>query len=84
MSLAGKISRSGVLFIERRGNLTEQICPYGRVKNCSHHCPLFGEPFWDERAGCVVLGLCGKVFIMFDRFVDERRKPNKETQEKES
>lgn len=80
MSFGGKITRDGVLYIERHGFLVEQICPYNSANNCSHHCPLFGEPFRDSKFTCI--NLCGRVLIRFDRFKDERRKPNNRTKEK--
>ena len=76
MSVKGKIDQSGVLYIARAGRLVEQICPYGEFKNCSHHCPLFGEPFWHSRFNAPALSLCGKLVIIFDCFVDERQFPN--------
>lgn len=75
MAVVGKIDRSGVLYIARAGRLVEQICPHGG-QNCSHHCPLFGEPFWHEQFDRVGISLCGRVIVMFDGFVDERMIPN--------
>ena len=69
--IRGKIDRKGVLFIERAGVLVEQICPLGEMKNCGHHCPLFGEPFRKSH-GKIGMSLCGKILIIFDGFIDER------------
>lgn len=74
-SLSGKIDKTGVLYISRCGRLVEQICPVSGM-SCSHHCPMFGEPFWDEARQVIGIGLCGKMIITFDRFRDERENPN--------
>ena len=70
--LRGKIDNCGNLYIERAGRLmVEQLCPYGEMKNCGHHCPLFGEPFVDKFGKWSLL-ICGKVVVVFDAFLDER------------
>lgn len=66
-----KFDKTGVLFIERAGRMIEQLCPYGYFKHCSHHCPLLGEPFLGKN-NCMNLIICGKLFLAFDVFIDER------------
>lgn len=82
MAVHGKIDSCGVLYIERAGILTEQICPHGEMKNCGHHCPLFGEPFINRDGRWSVM-LCGRVFVIFDGFLDERRIPNNGEQDED-
>lgn len=77
MGLGGKIDAGGVLYIDRAGRLMEQLCPYsnfGAQHNCSHFCPMFGEPI-RRQDGRTILSLCGKFAIVFDRFLDERQTP---------
>ncbi len=41
-----KIDPSGYLHIMRGKVMEKQFCPYApRPIECSHHCPLFGEPY---------------------------------------
>ena len=79
MSLAVKIDKTGVLYISRAGRFVEQLCPYGESKNCSHHCPQFGEPFYVADKKCWNMILCGRFVIMFEQFLDERQNPNNES-----
>lgn len=83
MSFGGKIDRNGVLYIQRADMLVEQMCPYGQVgnlHNCSHQCPMFGEPF-RRQDGRWMMTLCGKFGIVFDRFLDERTLEDNEENE---
>ena len=72
-----KINREGLLWIERKGVMKEQICPYCssamvRAK-CGDWCPLFEEPFLDKGNKCMVLTICQNHFITPPAdFVDER------------
>lgn len=83
MSFGGKIDRSGVLYIQRADMLVEQMCPYGQaanLHNCSHQCPMFGEPF-RRQDGRWMMTLCGKFAVVFDKFLDERTLEDNEEDE---
>jgi len=66
MYSVGKIDEDGKFWIERRGTLTRQICPYSSLDGgdkvfarnqlqCGDHCPLFGPFFGNVRGGDLYL-----------------------------
>ena len=42
--MKGKIDKNGRLFIERRGTMKLQTCPFTFENPCGNWCPLFGNP----------------------------------------
>ena len=58
--MKGKIDKYGTLYIERAGEMKDQLCPYasecGSPIACSDTCPLFGEPVFDEDRKMQVTG----------------------------
>jgi hypothetical protein len=76
----GRIDQNGILYIERRGKSTRQICPFTHEAFCSHHCPLFGEPETDfsyegPNEVEIRLQLCHHTVLYFQKFSDDREKP---------
>jgi hypothetical protein len=74
--MKGKIDINGWLYIERAGEIKEQICPINHADiNCGDWRPLFQEPYYytDEESHIVftVLKIC-KQSIFFKQLEDER------------
>ena len=69
-----KIDEKGHLWIERKGKMKDQFCPYDSdMSHCGDWCPLFEEPFLDKGNKCMVLTICQNHFITPPAdFVDER------------
>lgn len=71
--MRGKINNQGDLEIERAGVFKKQWCPYSTgMAECSHFCPLFGEPRRDPFIDQITLSICYNKTLFFDSFTDER------------
>lgn len=71
--MKGKISKNGILYIERAGELKPQFCRRNNVgDHCNHFCPGFREP--EKLAdNNYVLELCHSIGVLrFTEFTDER------------
>ena len=72
--------KNGKLYIERRGKMIEQFCPFtynGDI--CGDWCPLFGEPETDmvDSAGAVMgiyLQLCNSKVLYFNELEIQEEK----------
>lgn len=75
MFKAGKIDKNGRLYIERRGILHAQYCPYGPQSACGEWCSKFGKPQRDHRGFdgkyMTELDICGDQVLRFGKFTIE-------------
>ena len=43
--MVGRVDKEGLLWLTRKGKLTQQLCPFGSGSNpCGDHCPHFCDP----------------------------------------
>ena len=71
-----KIDEKGHLWIERKGKMKDQFCPYDSdMSHCGDWCPLFVEPSFhkaDYKAN-IEVALCGIIHnVLVADFEDER------------
>ena len=71
-----KIDKEGFLWIERKGRMKNQVCPYDSDRShCGDWCPLFVEPSFhkaDDKAN-IEVALCGIIHnVPVADFEDER------------
>ena len=75
--MKGKIDKQGYLWIERRGIMTLQYCPFKtRNKPYTHFCPLFRESASIQST--TVIAICNGIYHAFDTFTDEREEESDE------
>ena len=73
----GKISKTGLLRIERGTKEQHQQCPYQQDDvRCGDWCPLFGEPsvieITDGKPSSTALELCRRI-LYFRTLIDDRK-----------
>lgn len=77
-NMKGKIDKSGILYIERKGKYKKQFCPYqqtdlnGDDTACGGWCPMFGEPkkYDSYRKSGTKLHICSSI-LLFDELIQE-------------
>ena len=74
-----KIDEKGHLWIERKGKMKDQFCPYDSdMSHCGDWCPLFVEPSFHKADDIVSfdnieVALCGIIYnVPVADFEDER------------
>ena len=71
--MKGKISKEGVLHIQRGSILKDQLCINNKNLRCWDFCPQFGEPHRGDAAHEVAcIRICGGRVLCFEEFEDER------------
>lgn len=88
-----EIDGNGHLWIERKGKMKQQKCPYFSEyeKSCGDWCPMFGEPYFAkayldkgkdvqlEKGDAVTLNLCEHYWEGAEnQFTDEREGPDEQ------